>query len=193
MVYISNQTLAMPQDTSIEIARNKKNLAWYLAGGLLFFAIGLFLLIDPGSFLTGKMITPFIVEAVGVSMMVAGGIYSYILAVRMATVFPAMIISDKDIYDHTGTAGDGLINWEDITGIRESQINGKKYLTIDVKHPQLYIDRQRNPVKRKMLVSMMEQHGSPIQIPAHAVDYDLRSLIALLQQRLDTFRRVAMR
>ncbi|TDX01682.1 hypothetical protein EDB95_2724 [Dinghuibacter silviterrae] len=178
----------MPQDTPIEIARNKKNLAWYLAGGLLFFAIGLFLLIDPGSFLDSKWITPFIIEAVGVSIMVAGGIYSYIMAVRIATVFPAMIISDKDIYDHTGTPGDGLINWDDISGIRESEIKGKRYLTIDVKHPQLYIDRQRNTGKRKVLVRLLEQTGSPIQIPAHEVDYDLRSLITLLETRLAAYR-----
>ena len=178
----------MPQETPIEIARNKKNLAWFLTGGLILFAFGLFLLIYPQPFMTARMITPFIIEAVGISVMVLGGIYSYIMAMRMATVFPAMIISDKDIYDHTGTPGDGLINWDDIAEVRESEIRGKPHLTIVVKHPQLYIDRQRNPVKRKFLSLMNDKYGSPIQIPANAVDYDLRSLIVLLEAKLDRFR-----
>jgi uncharacterized membrane protein (DUF485 family) len=175
----------MPQETPIEIARNKKNLAWFLTGGLILFAFGLFLLIYPQPFMTTKMIGPFVVEAAGVSIMVVGGIYSYIMAVRIATVFPAMIISDKDIYDHTGTPGDGLINWDDIASVRESEIRGKRHLTIVVKHPQRYIDRQRNPVKRKFLSMMNDKYGSPIQIPASAIDYDLGSLIVLLEAKLE--------
>lgn len=183
------EMLAMTRETPIEIARNKKNLAWYLAGGLLLFGCGLFLLIDPHPFMTAKMITPFIIEAVGVSIMVAGGIYSYIMAVRMATVFPAMIISDKDIYEHTGTPGDGLINWEDIVEFRVSEIKGRSHLTIVVKHPQLYIDRQRNAVKRQYLTRMNENYGSPIQVPADELDYELGSLKVLLEAKLDSFRR----
>lgn len=178
----------MPDTPTIEIARNKKNLSWFLTGGLVFFFLGLFLLIYPDPLMSKQMITPFIIEAVGVSVMVVGGIYSYIMAVRIASVFPAMIISDKDIYDHTGTPGDGLINWEDISGFRESLIRGHKFITVLVKHPQVYIDRQRNSAKRRILARLHSDFGSPIQIPADALAYDLRSLMILLETRLDTYR-----
>ena len=186
----------MPNEMpSIEIARNKKNLSWFLTGGLILFFFGVFLLVYPKPFMTSQMLTPFIIEAVGVSVMVVGGIYSYIMAVRIASVFPAMIISDKDIYDHTGTPGDGLINWDDISGFRETLIRGKKFITVLVKHPEVYIDRQRNPVKRRLLARLNTDFGSPVQIPADALAYDLRSLIILLEARLDNYRaaRVATR
>jgi hypothetical protein len=179
----------MPNELpSVEIARNKKNLSWFLSGGLIFFFFGIFLLVYPKPFMTAQMITPFIIEAVGVSVMVAGGIYSYIMAVRIASVFPAMIISDKDIYDHTGTPGDGLINWEDISGFRSASIRGRSHITVLVKHPEVYIDRQRNVVKRRLLARYNSDFGSPIQIPADALAYDMRSLIILLEARLDNYR-----
>ena len=177
----------MTPEKPIEIARNKKNLAYFLVGGLILFCCGLFIVIEPRYFMTRGMVTNFIPVAVGVSIMVGTGIYCYIMAVRMATVFPAMIISAKDIYDHTGTPGDGLINWEDIAEFRETKIQGKRYLTIMVKHPQLYIDRQRNASKRQYLRKMYENYGSPIQVPADALDYDFESLKTLLESRLKGF------
>jgi hypothetical protein len=178
----------MTREKPIEIARNKKNLAVYLAGGLLVFCCGLVPVIFPHPFMTHTMITTFIPVAVGTAIMVAAGIYIYIMAVRVASVFPAMIISEKDIYDHTGTPGDGLINWDDISEFRESKIVGQRYLTIVVKHPQLYIERQRNPAKRLWLTRMNDNYGSPIQIPAKALHYDFDELMALLKRRLTSVR-----
>ncbi|HTJ11230.1 MAG TPA: STM3941 family protein [Dinghuibacter sp.] len=181
---------------TVEIARNKKNLSWFLTGGLILFFFGLLLLVYPTPFISlvpHQINAAFIIEAVGVSVMVIGGIYSYIMAVRIASVFPAMIISDKDIYDHTGTPGDGLINWEDISGFRESLIRGHRFITVLVKHPQVYIDRQRNPVKKRLLARLNSDFGSPIQIPAEALAYDLRSLMILLEARLDSYRASVLR
>jgi hypothetical protein len=181
----------MAKEAPIEIARNKKNLAFYLAGGLIVLCIGLFLVIDPYPFMTRGMMTSFIIVATGLAIMVLSGIYCYILAVRMATVFPAMIISEEDIYDHTGSPADGLINWADVAEIKETQIKGKRYLSIIVKHPQTYIDRQRNPVKRNVLVKLHEAYGSPIQIAADSLDYDFEGLKNLMKTRLEKFRATA--
>jgi hypothetical protein len=172
----------------IEIPRNKKKLSYFLAGGLILFAFGLFLVIDPAPFKPDRIPTTFYIVAVGASIMVATGIYSYIMAVRIASVFPGMIISDKDIYDHTGSPGDGLINWSDIEEIREASIRGMRHLTIVVKNPQTYIDRQRNPVKRQFLIRTTAAYGSPIQIKGSDLDFDLESLKTLLIESLEKFK-----
>jgi len=148
-------------EAPIEIARNKRNLAYYLGAGLVVLLFGLFMVLDPGPFKPAHLPTPFIIVAVGMIIMVIAGIYCYIMAVRIASVFPGMIVSEQDIYDHTGSPGDGLIKWEDITDIQESDIRGKKHLTIVVKNPQAYIDRQKNPVKRKLLARANISYGSP--------------------------------
>lgn len=178
----------MTLEAPIEIARNKKNLAWFLSIGILVFLFGLFLVLDPGLFKPRQLPSTFIIVATGSAIMVATGIYCYIMAVRMASVFPGMIISEKDIYDHTGSPGDGLINWADITEIKSSVIQGKHYLTIVVNNPRAYIDRQKNPVKKQYLVRMNERFGSPIQIAAADLDMDLESLRSLLQVGLDRHR-----
>jgi hypothetical protein len=175
----------MTPEAPIEIARNKRNLAYYLAAGLIVLVFGLFIILDPGLFKPHQFQSTFIVVATGSAIMVAAGIYSYIMAVRISSVFPGMIVSDKDIYDHTGSPGDGLINWSDITEIREASIRGKRFLTIVVKNPQTYIDRQKNPVKRSGLVRLNVNYGSPIQIAASDLDFDFESLKALLQTGLD--------
>jgi hypothetical protein len=178
----------MTPDAPIEIARNKKKLAYFLAGGLLVFLFGLFMVLDPKIFTPPSVPSTFVAVAVGMIIIVATGIFCYIMAVRMASVFPGMIISDKDIYDHTGSPGDGLISWEDITEITENRIRGIRHLTIVVKNPKAYIDRQRNPVKRQFLNRTNEQYGSPIQIAASDLDFDFERLKALLQTRLEKFR-----
>jgi hypothetical protein len=178
----------MDKETPIEIARNKKQLGYFLTGGLIFFLFGLLLVIDPALFKPERLPSNFIIVATGASIMVASGIYSYIMAVRIASVFPGMIISTRDIYDHTGSPGDGLINWADIVEFRETLIRGGKFLTIVVRNPEAYIERQRNPVKRQLLVRMTASYGSPIQVAAKDLDIEFESLKTILREHLDKFR-----
>jgi hypothetical protein len=178
----------MPQEAPIEIARNKRNLAYFLAGGLIVLAFGLFVVLDPVPFKPHLLPTTFVIVAAGAAIMVAAGIYSYIMAVRISSVFPGLIVSDKDIYDHTGSPGDGLIPWEDVSEIRESAIQGKRYLTIIVKNPRTYIERQKNPVKRQNLVRLQENYGSPVQILGADLDFDFDSLKTLLQESLERYK-----
>jgi hypothetical protein len=178
----------MIPEAPIEIARNKRNLAYYLAGGLIVLIFGLFIVLDPELFKPRQLQSSFIIVAIGAAIMVAAGIYSYIMAVRISSVFPGMIVSDKDIYDHTGSPGDGLINWGDITDIRESNIRGKRYLTIVVKNPESYIQRQKNPVKRQYLTRLTDTYGSPIQISAADLDFDFESLKTLLHAGLERYK-----
>jgi hypothetical protein len=178
----------MIPEAPIEIARNKRNLAYYLAAGLIVLVFGLFIVLDPGLFKPRQLPSTFIIVAVGAAIMVAAGIYCYIMAVRISSVFPGMIVSDKDIYDHTGSPGDGLINWSDITEIRESNIRGKRYLTIVVNNPRTYIERQKNPVKRQYLGRLLENYGSPLQIAASDLDFDFESLKTLLHAGLERYK-----
>ncbi len=181
----------MTNEAPIEIKRSKKKLGMFIAIGILCFVFGLFMVLNPSLFKSNHY-NYYIVDSIGTSIMVAAGIYVYIMGARMLSVFPGMILSHEDVYVHFGSPGDGLVKWTDMNNIEEVNVHGKPSLAIMLKNPTAYINRQKNPSKRQAMTRNMAQYGSPILIGHEDLDFDFESLRTLLKGGLDRFKEHAV-
>jgi hypothetical protein len=182
----------MTNEAPIEIKRNRKKLGVYLAVGLIFFVFGLFLVLNPSLFLKGNRNNYYIVDSIGTSIMVASGIFVYIMGARMISIFPGLILSHEDVYVHFGSPGDGLVKWIEMNNIEEVNVHGKPSIAIMLKNPAAYINRQKSPAKRQAMTKKMAQYGSPILIGHEDLDFDFESLRTLLKGGLDRFKEHAV-
>lgn len=178
----------MNTDASIEIKRSKKKLGVYIALGILCFVFGLFMVLNPSMFSKGNHYNNYIVDSFGTSIMVASGIFVYIMGARMISIFPGMILSPEDVYVHFGSSGDGLVKWADMSNIEEVNVHGKPNLAIMLKNPTAYINRQKSAAKRQAMTRNMAQYGTPILIGHEDLDFDFESLRTLLKGGLDRMR-----
>ncbi|MDQ1163164.1 hypothetical protein QE422_003532 [Chryseobacterium sp. SORGH_AS 447] len=86
-----------------------------------------------------------------------------------------IIISEKGIEDNSSYVSIGMIFWDDITSIKHIDVMSTKFLIINVRDPDKYINKQSN-FKKKLLRRNLKTYGSPISISSNALSCDFNEL-----------------
>lgn len=75
---------------------------------------------------------------------------------------PGMIIDETGITDYSNKNGIGFIPWQHITGIEKKTVIRRDFLLIHLSNPDEYIERVRNPFKRKGRQTARSLFGTPL-------------------------------
>ena len=163
----------------IEIGLSRPRLILLLAAGLAFVAIGL-AFVSSGSPLH---------MAVGMVGVLLGGFGVFGVARKFLDPSPGFVITREGFTDNSSFFGSGFVSWSDVDEIEEVIYFGQRLLVIYLKNPGSHLQRQTNPLMRRMLEWSYQRWGWHIVITAVGLRYRLSQLRELLQDRFENSKR----
>src|SRR5262245_14098871 len=125
------------------------------------------------------------VAGAGVCFFGLCGLYGF---VKLFDGRPGLIIDAEGIVDHSSAVAAGRIPWEEVTGIRVSEIAGQRFLVIEVVDPQKYVARG-GFFKRMVNAANAKMTGSPINISANSLRLKFDDLLRVLTEALERHKR----
>lgn len=96
---------------------------------------------------------------------------------------PGVIIDENGIVDNSTSISLGQIPWSDIESVKPSSYFSN-VITVILKNPTKYIDKQKNPIKRMLLGVNYRRNGSPVNIQTLTLQADNKTLIEAINKHL---------
>ncbi len=183
----------MTTHNKIEIALSKGKLAKLLIFSVLFLIAGLVMITTNPQISNPVFNSPVVKALASYGSTIMGLLGIYFFSKKLFDKKPALVISEHGIYDNTSIFKFGLIPWSDIADIYEeslqASIASKQYfVTIGLVHPDKYISKETNTLKRKLLVANFRNYGSPIHISTNALDTNHEELLKLVTGYFDKYK-----
>ena len=175
----------MPTTEQIEIPLSNGKLTLLLLGSIAFVAIGLWFVISQPKIDSELFGNPALIFLAGIASIIVFGLFGILSLKKLIDKKPGLIIDKTGITDNASGASAGHISWSDITEIKTTQIFNQKFLTIIVRNPNKYIERQTNALKRKNMQMNLSSSGSPINISANTLKCSFDELKTTLQTQFD--------
>ena len=97
---------------------------------------------------------------------------------------PGLIIDDQGIVDNSNAVSAGRIFWDEIIGLRVSEIAGQRFLTIEVTDPQKYVERC-GFILRMLNAANTKMVGSPINISSNSLKVNFDELVRMLTEAFE--------
>jgi hypothetical protein len=92
---------------------------------------------------------------------------------------PGLIIDDGGIVDNSSAVAAGRIPWNEVSGLKISEIAGQRFLVIEVINPQKYVE-QGGFLMRMLNSANTKLTGSPINISSNSLSMDFDELVRIL-------------
>ena len=163
----------------IIIPLNKGKLFFGIGGSILFVMMGVGL-INSAIDVSENNLLAKIVGAASILFFGATGIYGI---VKLFDKKAGLIIDEKGITDHSNATSIGLIKWSDMTTIRVRQVMATKFLLIDIKNPETYLEKSGSNMQRKLMQANMKKYGTPITITSNTLSTDFSELEKMVQKK----------
>lgn len=171
----------------IEIKHNKTKLILLITGSLIFIAGGVWLLMHTPVPNIPLLNSPVFVKIAGVASILFFGLCFTVMIKKIRDKNPAIVISDKGIFDNVSGVSAGNILWKDIKEIKSINTFNQRCLMVIVNNPEYYINKQPNVLKRKSMEINYRNFGSPISISANNLDCNFDDLKNILDSKLAFF------
>lgn len=171
--------------SKIMIPLSKGKIALLLLGSVGFVVLSLWL----WSVADTQALASLFLRLLAVSGIAFFGLCGIFACIKLFDGRPGLIIDDEGIVDNSSAAAVGRIPWNEITGIRVSEISGHLILTIDVIDPQKYLKRSHFLV-RIMNAGSVSMVGSPINISVNGLNVNFDELEQILTAAFERYRGV---
>jgi hypothetical protein len=170
----------------IEIQLSKIKLLLVLIGSLTFVALGLWLVISqPTIHVDSSTVDLIRLFIAGWLSIIFFGLCTLLSIRKLADNRPGLTINDIGITDNSSGISCGQIHWSDILNISVLKIQRQKFIMLQVKNPEDYINRQTSKFKRKMLKMNFNKFGSPLSISSNGLKISFNDLHKLLVDSYD--------
>jgi hypothetical protein len=178
----------MAQDGQIEIPLSKKKMTLTLLGSIIFVGLGIWFLTNPPKINNSVFGNPTVIFIAGIASILFFGLVAATIFRKLSDKKAGLIISRQGIIDNSSGVSAGLILWTDIEEIKVSQVMSQKLLMFIVKNPQDYLNKVKNPLKRKGMEMNYRSYGSPISISANSLQTKFDDLYKLLTDKLKEYK-----
>lgn len=112
---------------------------------------------------------------------ITGSIALYTIK-RMFDKGPGLIISQEGIIDNSGLVSVGRVSWEDVEGISSNKVLFSECVSLRVKQPFKFIDRESSLFKRLWLQRENSKLGTPVNISGGGLQIKYKELFNIVQQ-----------
>jgi len=165
----------------IQIPLSKNKIILLLAGSLVLLILGIWFMTGFAAMQT--RFSPWLIQLIGaVAFLFFGGIFVFSVK-KLFDKKPGLIISENGITDNTSGVSIGLIEWENITGIRSEQILSTRFLLIDTNDPEKFVARASG-LKARIMRTNYNMYGTPLSIGSTTLKYDFDKLEALVKTEM---------
>lgn len=178
----------MTEQQQIEIPFSKTKMLKTIYSAIVFVGIGLWFLLSPP-----KISNPFfgnatVISIVGVVSIFFFGLILITMIRKVRDKNAGLIINNQGVIDNSSGVSAGLVTWADIQEIKVTKVMNQKFLMFIVKNPKEYIDRVKNPLKRKGMEMNYRSYGSPISISANSLQTNFDNLYTLLTEKIKEYK-----
>ncbi len=159
----------MQDQYPIEIALSKSKLfgLLLLSGG--FVAIGLWLIVAQEMWFLGVL---------SLAFFGAAGIFLWL---KLFDPKPGLILNEQGLIDNaSGLSSGQMVYWTEIEDIWMTQVSSQQFITLGLKEPLAYIEKEPSSWKRKLMKMNHRLYGSPLHISANSLKIDFHRLYPLL-------------
>lgn len=167
----------------IEIPLSKTKIVLLILGSIIFIVAGVWILLSSAADQQTRY-PPLFLKIVGVMAVLFFGATGILGFTKLFDNKAGLTIDERGITDNSSGVSVGLIEWDDVTGIRTEQIMATKFLLIDTSQPEKYVGRAGG-VKGKMMESNIKMYGTPLSIASTALKCNFEKLEALLRTEFD--------
>jgi len=174
-----------PKSERLVVPLKRGRIALQFLGGAGFVALGLLLYLDADHM---SRRPPLFTKAVAVVCVGFFGLVAVSAGARLFDPSPGLIVDAEGIVDKSSGIAAGRIPWSDIKSIRTSSSEKQRFLTIEVRDPQKYVQRARW-VKRAIVAQNMRHFGSPIHISVDTLRIDFVTLRTAVKESQAKYKR----
>ena len=166
----------------IRIPLNKTKITLQLIASIMFVILGIWFVINPDRFITIIIKNPDIIRVIGVISGVFFGICSVLIFRKLFDKKNGLTIDENGITDNSNATSIGLVEWNDIRGIREITEFSQKFIMIDVSNPEFYINNKNSGVGKIAMKANYKKYGSPISITSNSLKSSFERLKFLIEE-----------
>ncbi|KFF15102.1 STM3941 family protein [Flavobacterium hydatis] len=177
----------MQNKDKIEIPMSKGKLIKILFFSILFLVASLWILLDQpevGNPIFNNLIIKNTASVLGTLMGLFG---IYFCTKKIFDKKPGVIIDNIGIIDNSSGVSLGRIPWTDVMTVAERTVITQKMITIYLKNPDDYINKESSSIKRKMLKMNLKESGSPVSISANGLKIPFNELKYAITQKFEEF------
>ena len=177
----------MIENNQIEIQLSKSKLVKLLIFSILFLSVGLWMIFTNPETSNPLFNNPIVKAIAFYGSVIMGLIGMYYFSKKLLDKKPALIIDDKGIYDNYTLFNFDLIPWSDVSQIWEGSVatsvaSKQQFITVGLVDPDKYISKEKNLIKRKLLIVNTKSYGSPIHLSTNGFVMDHNELLHLLKE-----------
>lgn len=176
--------------TRREIYSSKTKSFYLLIGSAAFVALGIKLVLDAEMF-AGERGIPFVTRGIGIVSILFFGLGVFVGIKRLIRSEIALIVDNEGINLNPRKSLTEFVKWADIRGFDEIKINRTRFVIINVKNPQYWIDRETSAFRKKLMQFNIDRFNSPFNIAAAGLDISSDELINTLNSSFDEYTKQA--
>ena len=162
------------------IALNKKKTVQYLIVSLLFTIVGAMMIVAPQYFTHSEDTR--LTKVIGYVCFILFGLGATLFAIKVFNKKPGLILNEDGIVDQTSAVANGLIQWVDIKNVYAEIVSDHPFIMIDVKNPQKYLEKQKNPIARRAMDINMQLYKTPLHINLSLLNTSAEALLQSIQK-----------
>lgn len=170
----------------IIIPLSKGKLFFGISSSIFFVIMGISILADVDS--TSE--NPMLLRIAGTACVLFFGALGIYGTKKIFDKKPGVMIDEQGITDYSNATSIGLIKWSDITAIRTHKIMATKFLMIDIRNPEAYLEKSNSSMQRKLMQANMKTYGTPISITSNTLNYDFEKLEKLVQEKFSKYNKI---
>lgn len=164
----------------IKIPYSKLKIGLVFLGALMFVVLSIMILLDKEGFTSIMFRSEIMNKVVAVIAILFFGTVCITIPWKLFRNNIGLIINDKGIIDKSNLSSIGLIEWEDITGIRTEKVQRTRFFVIDTNKPKKYIDKANSKFKQRLLIGNNRMYKTPLSITLTILNVRFSELEKLL-------------
>lgn len=149
-----------------EIKISKIKLILMIIGSAIFVGLGLWFISKPNLFDSRN---EYLILIIGIASILFFGICLIFMIRKLFDNSIGLTINEMGITDNSSGTSVGLIEWNDISDIRTTQIASTKFILIETTNPEEYINRAKTSISRRAMKANYRMYGTPLSISSNTL------------------------
>lgn len=174
-------------NSEIKIRYNKAGTKKWFIISIVTVLWGVLLIIFPFWFIRSD--NPYVIKFVGYLLIVIFGFLAWFFGKKLFDKKPGLAIDEEGVLDYSSGLNIGKVFWRDVVDIREKSANGQRFMMVDVKNPEEYIEREVNPLKKRIMGINNRLYQTPINITSKGLNVEFEELYQLITESFAKFRK----
>ena len=169
----------------IKIKLSKKKMYKSIFVLIIFLLICLFLVFFPDTFTSVLFRSKYLIFLIGISGIIFSILYLYPIINKLYKLNIGLEINENGIINNTEYLNLGLIKWSDINNVRVKEFGKGRYLLLDLRNEEDYLNGLNNTVSKFYAKFNRVQYGTIVHIAHFTLECTYEELERLIIERFD--------